>query len=229
MSTSKIPSVCYPPLLCGTKYFVDTNELNRAEDHLRVIRDTVVRAKSLRNFAGLSSIFAGFASIAGAFAQRLIVLGTPAGQRNLAFILNWTIVVAAALVFDYWHTHRRVADADRALAVRLVRHQARAAWPALLSGIALTLAFLGDGRMNLVYPYWMLCYGSAVSAAALGGAKELAWLGRSFLVFGTVLLLVQTYGSQHLRDAQFGLAAMLPTFGLLNISYGIVVGRKAGW
>ena len=205
------------------------SELSQAEDHLRVIRDTVVKAKALSNFAGLSSIFAGLVAIVGTFVERLYVMGVPSEQRGIAFVVNWASVVVVAMAFDYWHVRRRVTDVDRSLAVRLVRHQARAAWPALLFGLLLTLTFLHEGRINLVYPYWMLCYGCAISAAALGGAKELIWLGRGFLLFGAGLLLVQTFGSQHLRDAQLGMAAMLPSFGLLNIAYGIAVGRKAGW
>ncbi len=189
----------------------------------------MARAQSLSNFAGLSGIFAGMVAIAGAFGQRLYVMALPPERQTAAFVLNWATVVAAAVAFDYWHVCRRSADVDRALAVRLFRHQARAAWPALFTGIVLTVAFLGDGRPDLVYPYWMLCYGCAVCAAALGGAIELAWLGRAFLASGAIVLLLQVFGPSHFREAQLGLAAIIPTFGLLNIAYGVMAGRRAGW
>ena len=56
---------------------MNTQTLADAEDQLRMIRDAVVKAKAVTNFAGLSSIFAGLASIAGSFVQRLYVMGIP--------------------------------------------------------------------------------------------------------------------------------------------------------
>jgi len=204
------------------------DELVQAEQHLRVIREAVTKSKAIGNFAGISAVYAGVAAIAGAVVQRLWVLPSPGSRHDFAFAVDWLVVVLAAVGFDYWHVLSR-AEPERSLAVRLFRHSARAAWPSLLFGITLTIAFLREGRSDLVYPYWMLCYGSAVSAAALGGAKELAWLGRAFLACGAGLLLAQTFGPPQLVRAQLGLAAMIPTFGLLNIGYGILAGRRAGW
>jgi len=203
--------------------------LSQAEDNLRVIRESMQRAKGLTNFGGVSGIFAGFLAIIGAFAQRIYVMSLPADARSQGFFLCWSLMIAFAVVFDYWNLSRRSRDVNRSLATRIVRHNAKLALPSILLGVLLTIAFVHEGRMNLVYPYWMLVYGCAVLAVAQGAAKELVWLGRGFLAFGIVVLLLQTFGSQHLRDAQIGLAAMLPSFGLLNIVYGISVGRRDGW
>ena len=203
--------------------------LSQAEDNLRIIRESMQRAKGLTNFSGVSGVFAGLLAIAGAFCQRLYVLGLTRENRPISFFLVWTSVLILAVVFDFWNVSRHSQDINRSLAIRVLRHTAKLALPSILSGVLLTIAFVHEGRMDLVYPYWMLAYGSAVAAVAPGAAKELKWVGRAFLASGAIVLLIQTFSAQPLRNAQFGLAMIIPTFGLINIAYGIYVGRRDGW
>lgn len=203
--------------------------VSEAEENLRLIREYMERSKRYSNFAGFSGICGGLYAIAGMLVQRLFVLGLPKGQQPTGFVVNWLIVIALALGTDYVFTRRRRSVLNKGVLVRLTRHMARAAWPALLVGIVFSVALIASGQQNLLYPYWMLSYGLAISAVAVSAPREVSWLGYSFLGFGAFTLLAQTLSSPRLAEAQFGLVMFGLTFGVIHIAYGVVVALREGW
>jgi len=205
------------------------NLVSEAESNLKLIRTYMERSKRYSNFAGLSGAFGGIYALLGAFAMRLYTLGLPQDQKGLGFVITWSTVIALALGTDYLFTRRRENLVEKAVVLRLTRHMARVALPALISGIAISIAFVHMGQQDLLYPYWMLAYGSAMAALGISAPREVTVLGWSFLALGALTLLVQSFGPIGLVRAQFGLVMFMFSFGFLHIVYGVVVARREGW
>jgi hypothetical protein len=185
---------------------------------LRQIRRTMERSSRYSNFAGLSGLAGGVISLIG------LVTETRLNNQGWPFIGHWATVIAAALIFDFFWTRRRVRTEDKAVVLRLVRRMAVAALPGLIAGLAVTLSFVSLGRASELYPYWMLSYGVAMSSVALMSPPEVSWLARSFLVLGTITLALQTAGFRAASMVGFAIS-----FGLLHILYGVYVGAREGW
>lgn len=161
--------------------------------------------------------------------MRIYTLGLPASQKPLGFVLTWVAVIALSLGTDYLFTRRRENLVEKAVLVRLSRHMARVALPALISGVAISICFIHAGQQDLLYPYWMLAYGSAIAALGISAPREVTALGWSFVVLGAIALLAQSFGPIGLVHAQFGLVMFMLSFGIVHIVYGVVVARREGW
>ncbi len=205
------------------------NLVSQAEGDLRVIRSYMERSKRYSNFAGLSGVFGGVYAILGAVFMRVYTLGLPAGQKPMGFAITWLAVIALSLGTDYVSTRRRENLVEKAVIVRLTRHMARVALPALISGIAISICFIHAGQQDLLYPYWMLAYGSAIAALGISAPREVSMLGWSFVLLGAFALFTQSFGPVGLVRAQFGLVMFMFSFGCLHIVYGVVVARREGW
>ncbi len=203
--------------------------VSEAESNLRLIRSYMEQSKRYSNFAGLSGLFGGIYSIMGAVVLRIFVLGQPAETKKLGFVAVWLAVITLSLVTDYVFTRRREGLLEKAVVLRLGRHMARVALPSLLGGAAITIAFLHQGNQDLLYPYWMLAYGSAIAALGVSAPREVSILGWAFIVFGVATLMAQTFGPIGLAHMQIGLAMFVLTFGLFHVAYGICVARREGW
>ena len=196
-------------------------DLFEAKENLRLIRELMERSTRHSTFSGVSGVFAGAVSIVGCVVTHLL------NQRALtpnayaiAFLTLWTGVVALAIGADYFLTKRRAASVGKRILSRLGRQMFVASMPGLGSGAVITLFFLRQGILPLVFPIWALCYGAAVCAVGLFSQKEVTRLGLAFLVAGTGTLLL---------FPRFGLPMMALTFGGFHIVYGLVMGRRDRW
>src|SRR5579872_3843960 len=211
------------------EYEPEIRPVREAEENLRVIRELMERSTRYSTFSGLSGVCAGLASILGCIVQRFWVLSLPAGSRAPAFLVNWTAVIALALGIDFLLTKRRAPQVGKTINSRLGRQMALASLPGLGTGALLTLSFLQQGLMDQIYPFWMLCYGIAVSAVGLFSQKEVGRLGHAFLAAGTLTLLLCNIAALRPHAASIGLLMTALTFGGFHIVYGIAVARRGDW
>ena len=189
-----------------------------AVEDLHVIRRTMERSTRYSNFAGLSGVAGGLIATAGLLTEtRRNNAGTP-------FVIHWLVVIVLALGFDYIWTQRRVRNQDKAVIRRLMRRMAFAALPGLAAGLAITLAFVWLNRTSELFPYWMLCYGAAMSAVGLMSPREVSWMAWAFLIAGALALALQSAGM-----GWIGLPAFALSFGLFHCAYGVLVGVREGW
>jgi hypothetical protein len=209
--------------------------IQEAEENLRIIRGLMERSTKHSTFSGLSGVLAGIYSIGGCAAQVYLLPLISSARPISLFLTLWSLVVLLAIGTDFVLTKRKAVSVGKTIRSRLGRQMVLGAGPALGTGALLTLflAHLGEGwpLLVMVYPIWMLCYGTAVCAVGLFSQKEVARLGWAFIGAGAVTLLVQLLlppGQESLIKG-FGLLMTAVTFGGFHIVYGIAVSRRDGW
>jgi hypothetical protein len=203
--------------------------VQEAEENLRIIRDLMERSTRYSTFSGLSGVFAGLVSILGCLVQRFYVLSLPEQSRNIAFLINWSLVIALAIGVDFLLTKRRAPLVGKTILSRLGKQMALASAPGLGMGTLLTLAFLKWHLIHLIYPFWMLSYGCAVCAVGLFSQKEVSRLGWAFVITGALTLVGQAFTALPVAGSTLGLWMIAVSFGGYHIVYGIAVARRDGW
>jgi hypothetical protein len=203
--------------------FGAVSQAGEAEEHLRVIRQAMVRSTKHSTLSGLSGVLAGFYALAASFLAPVAGDGTPLWQ--LKFVLVWGVTLALALGTDIVLTKRRAANVGKSPFSPLALHLTRAVAPGLLAGVSVTLFHLTrpDALGPYIYGLWMLCYGVSLLAIGMFSVREVSVLGWAFLAAGAVAMLLPT-------PFYFGPRALMAlTFGGFHIGYGIRMGIKHGW
>ena len=197
-------------------------DAREAEEHLRVIREMMERSTRHSTFSGASGIMAGLVSIAGCFLTYALDNKLASGaitlqQHSARFVILWAAVTALAIGIDYLLTKRRAVTVGKKVWSRLGKQMVIASAPGLGTGVLLTLYFWETRQLLHIFPFWMLCYGAAVCAVGLFSQREVALLGRAFLIAGAITLLFLQ---------GFGLPMMAVTFGGFHIIYALAVARR---
>lgn len=200
--------------------------VREAQENLRIIRELMERSTRHSTFSGLSGVLAGLVSIAGCLVQALYVRHLPLAARPTGFLLNWTAVIALVLCLDFILTKRRAPLVGKRILSHLGRQMLMASLPGLGTGALLTLFFVRRGLMDEIYPFWMLCYGAAISAVSLFSQSEVARLGLAFLLAGALTLVAELLGAP---PSPLGLVMMALSSGGFHIAYGVTAGRREGW
>jgi hypothetical protein len=200
--------------------------VQEAEENLRIIRGLMERSTKHSTFSGLSGVLAGLFAVAGSAAQAYLLPRIAPEHPIYSFLMLWSTVVVLAIGTDFLLTKRKAASVGKTIRSRLGRQMVLAAGPALCTGALLTLFFARYQWIYNIYPFWMLCYGTAVCAVGLFSQKEVTRLGWAFLVTGA-LTLFSMLGST--AGDTIGLIMTAVTFGGFHIVYGIAVSRRDGW
>lgn len=208
------------------RYEEEPLPVREAQENLRVIRELMERSTRHSTFSGLSGVLAGLVSIAGCLIQAFYVRRLGGATQSTGFLLNWAVVVALVLSLDFILTKRRAPLVGKRILSHLGRQMVMASLPGLGTGALLTLFFVHRGMMDEIYPFWMLCYGSAISAVSLFSQKEVARLGLAFLLAGALTLAAELLGAP---PSPLGLVMMAFSSGGFHIAYGIAAGRREGW
>jgi hypothetical protein len=129
-------------------------------------------------------------------------------------------VAVSAVLADYLITKRRAASVGKRVRSRLGRQMLIAAFPGLFTGALATWFFAFRlGAPEAVYPFWMLCYGAAVSSVGIFSQPAVGRLGAAFLAAGAITLLGGGWAPR-IGDAPFGLVMTAISFGGFHIVYG---------
>ena len=197
-------------------------DAREAEEHLRVIREMMERSTRHSTFSGASGIKAGVVSIVGCLLTASLDNQLASGiinlkQHSARFVVLWAMVTTLAIGIDYLLTKRRAVTVGKKVWSRLGKQMVIASAPGLGTGVLLTLYFWKMRHLPDIFPFWMLCYGAAVCAVGLFSQREVALLGRAFLIAGAVTLLFLP---------GFGLPMMAVTFGGFHILYALAVARR---
>jgi hypothetical protein len=193
----------------------------QAEENLRVIRSLMERSTRYSTFSGPSGIAAGSFAILGCLVHRFVIpkLGP---TRDIATVITWLGVVIAAVAADYFLTKRHARSVGKHIRSHLGRQIVLASAPALGLGVLITLYLLSIRRLEDVFPFWMLCYGAAVSAVGLFSQREVGSLGRAFLAAGLLTLVLRFITPPGIWLA-IALLMMALSFGGFHIVYGFAV------
>lgn len=200
-----------------------------AASHLRFIRETMERTGTFTAVPGWGGVAMGASAlVAAGFAARQ---GTVSGWLGV-----WTAEALVGLVIGAWAT---VVKARRGRAP-LLSGQGRkfllGLLPALLVGVALTLAVYGyevgtSGEYlarqtsfatvsrGLLPGAWLMLYGAGVASAGMFSIRLVPLMGSLFLLLGALALLA---------PPTWGDAFMAAGFGGLHVVFGVLIARHHG-
>jgi hypothetical protein len=195
---------------------------SEAEENLRVIRSLMEKATIYRAISAPGALIGGFLSIATAlsgFALTHPWFEVP--HESCRFAVPWALVLVLTTIANIVLLRRDRRDGEGSFLSPRMIHTLRGMMPALLGGGLATLVE-SDGGWATTASLWVLFYGISLLAASHFAPKSICWLGRSFFVAGTALLIAGQFVFDNWRGTNQMLVAhviMGATFGLFHLIY----------
>ena len=201
-----------------------------AHAHLRFIRETMAKTGTFTAVPGWGGVAMGVSA--------LVAAGIAFQQTTVSSWLTvWTAEALVGLVIGGW----AILDKARRHGSPLFSGQGRkfllGLLPALLVGVALTLAVYGyevggtkeyfarQGSADATASYsllpglWLLLYGAGVTSAGAFSVRLVPLMGSLFMLTGALALLA---------PAAWGTAFMAAGFGGLHLVFGILIAQRHG-
>jgi len=201
--------------------------LPKYADDLNAIRSMMERSSRFISLSGLSGVAAGLiALIGGSYALFLVhqqgrgymshtAMPYTADFFSRLFILAIVILVLAVAAATYF-TVRKSKKAKLQIWTTATKQLITSLLvPLIIGGIA-CLALLYHGQVQLVAPATLIFYGLALMSASKYTFQEIYYLGLLESILGLVSCFLVGYG----------LIFWIIGFGLLHITYGILMQRK---
>ena len=186
---------------------------DRAIDNLRFIRETMERASS--SFTAVPG-YGG--ALMGATAIGASVVA--ANQTTTKFwLLTWMAEAILAFAIGFLAMWQKARLAESSLFSAPAQKFAFGFAPPLFAGIVLTILLYKVDRTEILPVVWLLMYGAAVTTGGMFSVKPVPTMGVCFLVLGMIAALA---------PLPYGNFFMGLGFGVLQIIFGVVIGRKHG-
>lgn len=200
-----------------------------AASSLRFIRETMARTGTFTAVPGWGGVAMG--------ATALVAAALAACQSTVAdWLTVWTAEALVGLVIGAWTTAAKARRGGAPLLSGQGRKFLLGLLPALLVGVALTLAVYGyetgaSGEYyarqsplatvsrHLLPGLWLLLYGAGVAAAGTFSVRPIPLMGSLFMLLGALALLA---------PAAWGDAFMAAGFGGLHVVFGVLIARRHG-
>ena len=198
-----------------------------AASQLRFIRETMERTGTFTAVSGWGGVAMG----ATAFAAAAVAARQP---TTADWLTVWTAEALVGLLIGAWATVAKARRGGAALLSGQGRKFLLGLLPALLVGVALTLAVYGYDlapgtyareapaetvSRHLLPGVWLLAYGAGVLAAGAFSIRPVPLMGSLFMLLGALALLA---------PAAWGDAFMAAGFGGLHVAFGLLIARKHG-
>ncbi|WP_420456148.1 hypothetical protein [Rubrivirga sp.] len=201
-----------------------------AASSLRFIRETMARTGTFTAVPGWGGVAMGAtAVVAAAVASRQPTVSE--------WLTVWTAEALVGLVIGAWATAAKARKGGAPLLSGQGRKFLLGLLPALLVGVALTLAvyayevgatgeyFARGGAADAVASYrllpglWLLLYGAGVASAGMFSVRLVPLMGTLFMLTGALALLA---------PAAWGNVFMGAGFGGLHLVFGALIARRHG-
>ena len=198
-----------------------------AASHLRFIRETMERTGTFTAVSGWGGVAMGATALAAA--------AVAARQSTVAdWLTVWTAEALVGLLVGAWATVAKARRGGAALLSGQGRKFLLGLLPALLVGVAATLAVYGyeldpggyareaplaTVSRHLLPGLWLMLYGAGVLAAGAFSIRPVPLMGSLFLLLGALALLA---------PAAWGDGFMAAGFGGLHIAFGLLIARNHG-
>jgi hypothetical protein len=189
---------------------VSINE--RALENLKYIRETMERAGSFTAVPGWGGILMGVSALL----TSLISSRLP--SQDLWFE-SWIGEAVLALAIGSWAMVQKSRAARMPLLNGPGRKFAVNLCPAMIAGAVLTFVLYQHSLFGLMAGVWLLLYGVAIVTGGAFSVSVVPIMGLSFMVLGSVALFMP------FAWANWFMAA---GFGVLQITFGIVIARRYG-
>lgn len=187
------------------------NLRDRAEDHLRFIRDAMGRGAAFTCVPGRGGVAMGAVGAAAA------VLAARSGSPR-AWLAIWVAAGVLAFGIGVVAILRKSRHADHRPAGSAARRFALALLPPLVAGAALTAGLAREGSYALMAGMWLLFYGCAVVGAGVSSVPVVPAFGGALVALGLAALLWPGAG-----DALLGVG-----FGAGHVASGLIIARRHG-
>jgi hypothetical protein len=193
--------------------------------HLQTIREAIEANSRLTSLSGAALLASGFLTFLAAGTTASLGLADAAARAGLTgdllvrMLMLWGGTLVLVIGLNLLGMLRRSRADGQALAARLGRRVLFAMLPALVVGGALSLALTMQGRLDLVFGVWMLCYGAALIAAGSHSLSSVRMLGLFTLIGGVLGVL----------GLNLDFVLFVCTFGAGHFLLGIWVGVRYGW
>lgn len=176
-----------------------------AEQTLAVIRTLMER----------STCYTHLSAHAGLAAGGITLLGSLARGYGAPMLPTWTGVLVASAAAVAFFTARLARSHREPFWTRQSRTVVASLLPALAAAAVLTGLLVRLDREALLPGVWMLLWGTGALSMSFFTPRVISGLGASFLLAGTLTLLLEP----RIGDA----LAMALTFGAIHIAYGLVL------
>lgn len=186
---------------------------DRAIDNLKFIRETMERAStSFTAVPGYGGALMGATAIGASIVA--------ANQTTTKFWLStWMAEALLAFAIGFLAMWQKARTAESSLFSAPARKFAFGFAPPIFAGIVLTLLFHKIDQDAVLPIVWLLMYGAAVTTGGMFSVKPVPTMGICFLILGMIAAIA---------PLQYGNFFMGLGFGVMQIIFGIVIGRKHG-
>jgi len=197
-----------------------------SQTDLQTIRLALEANSRLTSLSGSALLASGVLAFFAAGLTSLAGLADAESRAGLPhevlwrMVFLWSATLLVSVKLNLFGMLRRARQDGQPLAARLGKRVLFAMLPALAVGGALTLGFAIQGRLDFVFPIWMLCYGAALVAAGAHSISSVRMLGLFMLLGGAVSMIPGT-GTDFIFFTS--------TFGAGHFLLGVWVGVRYGW
>lgn len=186
---------------------------DRAIDNLRFIRETMERAS-----ASFTAVPGYGGALMGATAIGASIIA--ANQSDAKFwLITWMAEAVLAFAIGFLAMWQKARSAESSLFSAPAKKFAFGFLPPFFAGIVLTVLFYRIDQTEVLPILWLLIYGAAVTTGGMFSVKPVPTMGVCFLILGTIAAIA---------PLQYGNFFMGLGFGVLQIIFGIIIGRKHG-
>jgi len=192
--------------------------MQKAQENLLYIRQTLEAAGQLTAVPGWSLMAAGIVALAGS-AVNAFLTGPPwAPVMDVRFsILTWGIVLFISLNICFFGIYRQSRKMHSPIHPPLVRKLLWSLCPALFIGALLTGLSVQNSKMEWLPVIWLGCYGTAVTNSGMLSVAPVRYMGLSFLLAAA---------GAAFSSPESGLVWIAFGFGWRHIMYGAYIARR---
>lgn len=199
------------------------NELERAEEHLRIIRTLMERATIYRAISAPTALVGGILAAVTATAS-LIWLHATNSAKLPYFVSLWIWVLVITICANTLFVWRAARERNEQMISPAMKTALRALFPPALAGAAFSVFMVTkvENATNLLVVFWMTFYGLALLATAHFAPKSLVLLGWAFLATAMLCLFLSPIMCRSwptLSREAFASIVMGLTFGLFHLVY----------
>jgi len=212
--------------------------MTQGTDDIKIIREMMERSSKFRYINGLSLIVAGLTAMAGAAFAHFYLMGyiriaqqnTPYQRLVVLFLAALTVLTIAASVITFF-SWLKAKENRQSIMNRLTKRVLYNLAVPLVTGGALSLLFLFQGKISIVYAFTLIFYGLSLVNVSKFTFGEIHILGLCEIIAGLMCVIfigdsalktVWKYSSI-LDTVSNGLLWWTIGFGVLHIIFGLII------
>ena len=181
-------------------------------DNLRYIRETMERASSFTAISGWGEVAIGATALGAA-----VLAAQQATVKS--WLAVWFVEALFSLLIAGWSMDRKARAAGMPLLSGPGRKVAFSLSPPLFAGALLTAVLYRAGLTNAIPGMWLLLYGTGVVTGGMFSVRVVPVMGLCFMTLGAAALLAPASLANWFLA--FG-------FGILHITFGVIIARRYG-